>query len=472
MTDGSDISLEQLPISDTAPLQRTSPSRRLFMASAGALTASTIFGAQAQAQQKLQQVAYNFTPTWRLRPAPTRNRPSFVKNLSRLVDLNEFNQGGQYWNFSTYITATEEFFIRNEYATPRLESDKRVDPRFWRLKIHGDGVERPLEISYDDLLGMPSKTITCTMECAGNGRSLFWEQQNMVAGATKVTGTGWGLGGIGQAEWQYVPMSYILGLVGLKKTAKAALFWSGVDGKSPGIESDSGRPVPISMFLNRGDDVGLAYRMNGQDLLPDHGAPVRALVPGWCGAASIKWLTELKIASHDFWVPLNSMRHVMIGPDYAPPKPKPGDELRFVKPENILGPMVTWSPPRSLITVPLVLEKQPKIPHNYPLQPGQLPTIKASAQMMRGYAWAPQWGVKRVQVRANGRSWQDAQIIDPTGQRYKWVRFQFPFNPAQGRHFIETRVTDMKGTVQPETVAFNQGGFNNWSIPKFHVEAV
>jgi sulfane dehydrogenase subunit SoxC len=471
MADVSDMSLEPNAI----PVERSKPditlSRRRFLAAATTLAATTA-STVAQAQQDAVKVAFNFTPQWKLRPAPTRNRPSFVKDLSRLVDLNETNQGGQYWNYSTYITPTDEFFIRNEYPTPRPELDKRVDPRFWRLKIHGDAIERPIEISYEDLLGMPSKTIISTMECAGNGRTLFWEQQNMLSGDTAVNGTGWGLGGIGQAEWQYVPMSYILGLTGLKKTAKAALLWSGVDGKHPGMEGDSGRPVPINMFTLRGNDVGLAFKMNGRDLLPDHGAPVRALVPGWCGAASIKWLTEIKISSHDFWAPLNSSRHVMIGPGYVPPKPQPGDEMRFTKADGILGPMVTWSPPRSLLTVPLVLEKQPKLPHNYPLQYGQIPTIKATDQMMRGYAWAPQWGVKKVEVRVNGRGWQNVSIVDPVGQRYKWVRFQFPFNPERGRHLIETRVTDARGNVQPETVPFNRGGFNNCSIPRFHIEAV
>jgi sulfane dehydrogenase subunit SoxC len=303
---------------------------------------------------------------------------------------------------------------------------------------------------------------------------LFWEQQDMLADPQKVTGSGWGLGGIGQAEWRYVSMTHILGLVGLKKTAKACLFWSGVDSNNPGTESDTGRPVPINALLLRGDSIGLAYQMNGKALLPDHGAPVRALVPGYCGAASTKWLTEIKIASHDFWVPLNTTRHVMFGPDYQrlAPKPAANDEFRFVKPEQIRGVPVAWSPPRSLLTVPLVLDKQPKLPHNYPLQPGELPKINAGEQTMRGYAWAPQWGVKRIEVRVNGRGWQTVKPIDPVTSRYRWTRFEFPWNPMPGRHMIETRVTDTNGQRQPETVAFNEGGFNFWAVPKFHIDAV
>jgi DMSO/TMAO reductase YedYZ molybdopterin-dependent catalytic subunit len=193
-------------------------------------------------------------------------------------------------------------------------------------------------------------------------------------------------------------------------------------------------------------------------------------VPGWCGAASTKWLTEIKIATHDFWVRLNAMQHVMIGPNYAPPKPKPGDEFRGVTAADIKGPAVTWSPPRSLLTLPLVLDKQPKIPHNYPLRPGEMPRLAAGDRLLSGLAWAPQNGVKHVDVRVDGRGWKRAQIRRPIQSKYAWVQFQIPWNATPGRHVIETRATDNENEVQPESVPYNQGGFDFWAIPKFHVD--
>jgi sulfane dehydrogenase subunit SoxC len=450
-------------LSHNAPMDR----RNLFVA-AGAIGASALLSPAAAQVQPASAIA---SPP---APSPPRHRAQFVKDLSRLVDLNATNQGAAYWNHKTYITPLSDFFIRNEYPTPRAELDQRVDKATWRLKIHGDGIERPLEIGYDDLLKMPSRTMIATMECAGNGRSLFWEQQDMIAKPTLVSGTGWGLGGIGQAEWRYVPMTHILGLVGLKRTAKACLFWSGVDGVAPNTESDTGRPIPADALRLRGKDIGIAYQMNGADLEPDHGAPVRALVPGYCGAASTKWLTEIKIATHDFWVPLNVVRHVLFGPDYEQraPKPAANDEFRFVNASQVRGIPVTWSPPRSLLTVPLVLEKQPKFPHNYPLKPGELPRIAAGAQRMRGYAWAPENGIEKVEVRVNGSAWQQVEMRDRLDKRYRWSRFEFPWTPTPGRHLVETRVTDTRGTVQPESVPYNEGGFNGWMIPKFHIEAV
>lgn len=400
---------------------------------------------------------------------PSRFHPSFVKDVGLLQDLNDTNQGGPYWNFDTYITPVPEFYIRNAFPTPRPELDHRVDTRYWKLKIHGDAVERELTLDYNDLLKLPSRSMMSVMQCTGNGRTLFWEQQDMLTEPTKVTGNSWGLGGVGMAEWEYVPMSAILDLVGLKKNAKACLFWSGVDGKAPNTQSDTGRPLPVSEILERPDDIGLAFKMNGMPLPADHGSPVRAFVPGWCGGASTKWLTEVKIASYDFWVRLNTTDHTLIGPDYPPPKAGPNDEFRFVRPDQLLGIPVTWQEGRSLLVVPLALTKKPSLPFNYPLDLGEMPVLKAGRQFLRGYAWAPHAGVDHVDVRINGGAWQRAHLIDAMPNRYSWTRFVFAFNPAPGDYWIETRTTDRKGQAQPVSVPFNKGGYNFFAIPKFHM---
>jgi sulfane dehydrogenase subunit SoxC len=446
--------------------------RRRLLISAAAFGASAALTNNGALAQQLAVPPDTLHPS--SRTAAGRFKPAFAKDLSEMVDLNTYNQGGPYWNYSSLITPIEQFYIRNEFATPRAETEPRVDPRHWKLKIHGNAIERELTITYEDLLKMPSRSVISVIECAGNGRSLFWEQQDMVAGNTAVTGTGWGLGGAGNAEWQYVPMSHILGLVGLKLTAKAALFWSGVDNKEnkPGAEGDRGRPLPISVLREYAEVSGLAFKMNGYDLPPDHGGPVRAIVPGYCGVNSTKWITEIKIADHNFWVPLNSNNHVNIGPDYTAPKPEPGDEFRFVKPDGVLGQAVTWMQPKSLITVPLVLEKQPAFPGNYPLKQGELPKLASGPQTVRGYAWAPRYGVQKVEYRIDGTAWQTARIEMPNLGRFAWVRFNFPWSPEAGRHLIETRTTDRKGNMQPNSVRFNKGGYDYWAVPKFHIDVV
>jgi len=428
--------------------------RRRFFVSAAA------FGAAAAAPE----LAFAQSPAGASAAAPTTPaRRILMKDDSRLLNIGATVRSGNYWNYTTFMTPVEEFFVRNHYPTPTAEQRPELDPGKWRMKIHGNAVDRPLEIGYEDLLKMPSRTVVATMECHGNGRTLFWEQQGMM----EVGGGNWGLGAVGQAEWQIVPISHILGLVGLKPNAKSALFWSGMDGP------DIGRPIPVSELLARGDDIGICYRMNGNALLADHGAPVRLVVPGWGGTASIKWLTEMRVDSHNHWTRVNTKGETYIGPSFQAPTVAPNDEfMPNVTPADVKGPMVTWMPIKSFITVPMVLEKSPSVPVNYPLKKGEWPTMSAGQQLLRGYAWAPQHGMRQVDVRIDGGPWQPAIIRQPNLGRYTWVRFDLPWDARPGDHVIETRGTDVAGNMQPETVPLNMLGMTNNAIPKFKIRVV
>ena len=425
--------------------------RRRFFVSAAAFGAAAAAPGMAQAQA---------TPAAPAAAPAAPPRRALVKDDSRLLNIGATVRSGNYWDFSTYITPVEEFFVRNHYPTPLVEAKPVLDPKQWRMKIHGNAVERSLDIGYEDLLKMPSRTVIATMECHGNGRTLFWEQQDQM----QVAGGNWGLGAIGQAEWQIVPLSHIFGLVGLKKDAKSALFWSGVDG------SDMGRPMPVADILARADDIGICFKMNGNPLTPDHGAPVRMVVPGWGGTASTKWVTEIRLDNHQHWVRLNTRGEVYVGPTYPAPAVGPTDEfIGGITAADVKGPMVTWMPIKTLITVPMVLEKSPSVPVNYPLKKGEWPRMSAGRQLVRGYAWAPQYGIRDVEYRVDGGGWQRAQIQGPNLGRYTWVRFDFPWDARPGDHVIETRGIDTAGNVQPETVPFNQFGMANSAIPKFRI---
>ena len=313
---------------------------------------------------------------------------------------------------------------------------------------------------------LPSRSIIATMECHGNGRSLFWEQGGIhrTAGGRRQLGC-WARSA--QAEWQYVPMSAIFARCGVKPDALTVLFWSGVDG------TDMGRPMPYGEVAARADDIGVCFAMNGNPLTPDHGAPVRIVVPGWGGTASIKWVTEIRVTNKRVWSRLNTKGEVYIGPSYSAPENAADDEfLPGITKDDIKGPMVTWMPPKSVITVPLVLDKSPSVPANYPLKKGEVPKLSAGNQTIRGYAWAPQHGVNSVEYRIDGGAWQRANIQPPNLGRYTWVRFTFPWDATAGTHTIETRTTDNAGTSQPEQIPMNSLGMANWSIPKFKIEVV
>jgi sulfane dehydrogenase subunit SoxC len=429
--------------------------RRAFFVSAGAFAAAvTPAAVLAQGAPTPAPAAPTTAPA-----APARR--ILRKPDDRLLNIGATVRSGRYWDFSTWMTPVEEFYIRNHYPTPTAMEKPELAREVWKMQVHGDSVERPMEITYNDLLKMPARTIAANMQCHGNARNLFWENQGY--SPKEVTGGSWVMGAIGLAEWRYVPLSHILDRVGLKPDARTVLFWSGVDG------SDMGRPMPVSEILSRSDDIGICYQMNGNDLTADHGAPVRLVVPGWGGTASIKWLTEMRVTNKRVWSRLNTKGEVYIGDAYARPEFSPDDEFIGVTPDDIKGPMVTWMPPQSTLTVPLVLEKTPNMPANYPLQRGQLPMLNAGLQTMRGYAWGPQHGVRDVEYRINGGAWQPARILPPNLGRYAWVRFEFPWDAPAGEHVVETRTTDGSGYVQPATQPANLLGMANGTVPSFRI---
>ncbi|MEL6372481.1 MAG: molybdopterin-dependent oxidoreductase [Pseudomonadota bacterium] len=478
------MSRKRSPAQDEAIVEKTgedspAPNRRKFLLSAAAIGAGTAAATtEAVANATRGSWVEDDTPLKRRRGTDGRYSDYFDKRLDRLTDMGKKSQGAKWWEFDTYITPTESFFIRNEAPhVPRARCDSRVHPDHWKLKIEGNAVSRELTLTYNDLLKLPSRTIVATLECAGNARTLFWEQDTYKTGKNtakkQVGGNSWGLGGIGQAEWTYVPLSVIMDMVGVKKNAKQALFWSGID-KDPKSKGPSytGRGHPMDDIFARPDDIGLAFKMNGSDLGADHGAPVRMIVPGWCGAASIKWLTKLKFADHNFWAVLNSRKHVFKGPMYAPPTPEPGDEFLYVRPDEIHGPAAAWLKPKSLLTLPIVIEQDYKRPRDYPLKRGELPTVAAGLQTMKGFAWGPEYGIHKVEYRIDGGAWREARIVPPNLGKYTWVRFEFPWEAVRGQHVIETRATDNGGQVQPQTVPYNTGGFDFWAVPRFDVKVV
>lgn len=430
----------------------TNIDRRSLFVSAAA------FGATAMAAPALAQQAAPPAPP----AAPARR--AIIKDDSRVLNIGATVRSGNYWNFSTFMTPVEEFYVRNHYATPTVEQRSVLKREEWKLRVHGASVERPLELGYEDLLKLPSRTIIATMECHGNGRTLFWEQGGF--SGQEVAGGNWVLGAIGQAEWQYVPMSEIFARVGIRPNARTVLFWSGVDG------NDMGRPMPYADVVAQQNDMGICYAMNGNPLTEDHGSPVRVVVPGWGGTASIKWLTEIRVTDKRVWCRLNTRGEVFIGPTYSAPENAPDDEFIGVTAADIKGPMVAWMPPKSFITVPLVLDKSPSVPVNYPLKRGDVPTLSAGRQTLRGYAWGPQHGVRQVDYRINGGAWQAATLRQPNLGKYTWVRFEFPWDAAAGNHVIETRTTDNSGVAQPESIPLNTLGMANWSIPKFRIRVV
>lgn len=385
-------------------------------------------------------------------PPPSAPAAMFAKSDAPFLKVFATELGTRWDQATGFLTPVERFYVRNRYPTPR------VDAASWRLKVTGDAITTPLELTYDELLKLPSKKAQRYLECFGNGRTVNWEQLGH-----DVRGGNWGFSAISMGEWDYIPIGEILDRVTPTAAATQLLFWSGVDGP------DTGRPMAMTDVLARPDIIGLAFTLNGQPLAPDHGGPVRALVPGWGGAASIKWLTEIHISSSRFWTRMHTKEEAIIGADYPAEQPSPKDAFRNVTASDVRGQTATWSNVKSFLTLPLRLQHS-EPPGDYPLALGALPVLTAGPQTMRGYAVAPA-GIKQVEYSTDeGASWRPATLIPPGGDPYTWVPFEFPWTASAGRHVLMTRATDRDGAVQPPTVPFNELGILCNAIPRFDVE--
>jgi sulfane dehydrogenase subunit SoxC len=297
----------------------------------------------------------------------------------------------------TYQTPNSLFFVRDHTSTPV------VDVATWKLSVEGDGINNPFTITYDDLLKMPSTTVTRYVECAGNGRSFF---ASLLSNAAQ--GGQWHLGAYGIADWTGVKLSTLLNRAGLKSSA--------VDVMPVGLDSTNvRRPMPVDKAMQ--DDTLLVYMMNG-DLLPiDHGFPARVIAPGWVGVSNIKWVGSITVSTSPIFVDKNTTSYVLVGPDYAAQG-------------QALGPAVTTQVMKSAICLP------------FPA------TLAAGQQKIAGYAWSPNGKISAVDVSLDGgKTFQSATLVGPNIEK-AGSRWEFTFQASAGNMTITPRATDDKNNVQ------------------------
>jgi DMSO/TMAO reductase YedYZ molybdopterin-dependent catalytic subunit len=323
-----------------------------------------------------------------------------------------------------YRVPNARFFVRNHTATPQL------DPATWRLELSGSGLRRgPVTFSLNDLLRLPARRTTAFIECAGNGRSLFAEQQG-----TPASGTPWKLGAVGVAEWKGVPLAEVLERAGVSRRA-VDVMPQGLDAPYVTGGVDYGRirrPLPIGKAL---DDVLLAYEMNGEALPPDHGFPVRLVVPGWIGIASIKWVGSIEVSATPLSSPWNTKWYRMTGPAYPPDSPP-----------------LTVQPVKSAFELPWGAQLAARRP-----------------VLLTGRAWSGSAPIRLVEVSTDGgKRWRRAHLDGPNlpGAGVRWA---LPWLPRADAHELLARATDRHGARQPETVPFNDGGYQFWAVARHPV---
>jgi len=316
----------------------------------------------------------------------------------------------------SFLTPTELFYIRSHFPTPKLELPS--------YQLHVDGaVRNPFSLSYNELRDMPSETRVATLECAGNSRVFLIPQAE---------GAQWELGAVGNAEWTGVPLGALLERAGMEEDACEVVF-EGADRGTPKETPIPPGPISYARSLPRDkamqQEVLIAYQMNGRDLPRDHGYPVRAIVPGHYGMASVKWLTRIYAVREPF-------RGYWQTSDYGYWDYLDGKPVRGALAEMKL---------KSEIARPRVYET---------LASNQVYTVS-------GAAWAGETEVTEVAVSTDGgQTWAEAEFLDPA-QRYAWRRWKFnwltPKKP--GQYILLARAKDANGSVQPDKHDQNYGSY-------------
>ena len=319
----------------------------------------------------------------------------------------------------SWITPVEHFYVRSHMPVPA-----GVDAAAWTLQLEGE-VDNSITLTLDELRKLPSATVTMVLECAGNGRVFF---------DPPVAGIQWSKGAIGNARWTGVRMADVLKRAGVKSTGRFVTM-NGAD-RGMGQQPDFVRQVPIEKAMH--PDTLIAYEMNGQPIAPLHGFPLRAIVPGWEGAYSIKWLTQLRVIDKEFdgfWV--------ATGYRYPTKTVAPGATVDPKDMAPLSGLVV-----KSLITRPLDAAV---------VGPGKID--------IAGFAWAGEVDISRVDVSTDhGASWQAARLV---GERvkYAWRRFEYAFDARRPESYlILARATDSNGRTQPMTPPWNPSGYL-WNAP-------
>jgi DMSO/TMAO reductase YedYZ molybdopterin-dependent catalytic subunit len=322
----------------------------------------------------------------------------------------------------SWITPNRLFYVRSHFPVPRL------DPTTWRLVIDGE-VEQPVTLSLADLQEMPRRRRVVTLVCAGNRRTEF---------EPKPPGVPWRDGAISTAEWEGVALTDLLARARPRAAAREVLLEGADRGTVAGVEAPISFARSLSLERALRPDILLADGMNAAPLAPDHGAPLRAVVPGAYGMDSVKWLVRIQLLDHEFGghFQVNDYRHI---PDPATSEPsRPLGSVRV----------------NSLIASPR---------HGAELKLGETARVV-------GYAWSGRGMVREVQLSLDdGSSWEPARRVGPE-EPDAWRLWEAEWRPVTpGTYRLAVRAVDSSGETQPDRAEWNVKGYGNNALHRIEV---
>jgi len=314
-----------------------------------------------------------------------------------------------------FITPVEQFYVRCHHPIPQL------DARKWRLEIEGD-VENPLSMDHAELAAMENRTITTTMECAGNGRAFLEPQRH---------GAQWEGGAVGTARWTGVPLADLLARAGVRASACEVILIGADLGEireppRPEGEIHYSRSLPLD---KANGDVLLAMSMNDRPLEPTHGFPLRAIVPGWYGMAAVKWLTRIVVTSQPYHGYYQTIDYSYWERGSTSPTLLPITGMRV----------------KAQIARPGFAEA---VPAGQPYR-------------VYGAAWTSGAEITRVEISTDaGTTWNDAQLLgDPVRDAWRLWEYEWAVPAMAGETVLMARATDSQGRTQPPRHHDDRGSY-------------
>lgn len=309
------------------------------------------------------------------------------------------------------LTPTDQHYVRSNFPEPRLSPEHRI-------QVAG-ALLSPRALGLADLKALGTRTIAVTMECAGNNR---------LGMAPLPSGEPWDLGAVGTATWTGAPLRQVLEVAGLRDDVTELVVVGADRGKVEGEaeEIPFARALPREAALD--PEALLAWEMNGAPLTQEHGAPVRLIVPGWYGMASVKWVARLEARVAPFTGHFQTARYVY------------RDRQGAVTP-------VTRMRVKSLVT-----------------SPREGLVVPAGTVRIEGWAWSGAGGITSVEVSVDGGPWVRAQLGEQRS-RHVWrgFRLDVPLT-RRGRHTVRSRATDESPATQPDAPPWNALGYGNNAV--------
>lgn len=300
------------------------------------------------------------------------------------------------------LTPKDQFFTTQHYGHPE------VDSATFRLKVTGL-VDRPRSFSLDDLKRMGGKELIAGFECSGNRRPLQGLSSN--------------------GRWTGVPLRAVLDQAGVRPDAREIVFFGADHGEEEvefrtqkhKVDQQYGRSLARDQALSRAPEPFLAYALNGEPLTRHQGAPLRLIVPGWYGAPNVKWLVHIHAQEEQYLGKYQARWY------------------RTLRGEMIDGEM-KW--------------KEAAITHMRLKSFIARVTFDGSRHKVMGVVLNDGTPIKAVEVKVDEGPWQPATLDPSTKEKYSWKLFTYVWTGASpGEHTLVSRVTDVKGNVQPTAEA-------------------